>query len=141
DTMDGEPVVVLREPRTRTAAAYRPVASQPRKYKAPRPDAAGVSPPDEGEPVPPGTPAVPPRALTLAAGPAPGRFRDADTHSLWDVTGRCVEGELKGWTLEWLDGVPVKWFAWAAEYPQTTVYAAEKPAADVNKAVKEVAGT
>jgi hypothetical protein len=44
-----------------------------------------------------------------------------------------------------VDSVQVKWFAWAAEYPQSTVYAAAPakpaPAADANKAVKEIAGT
>src|SRR5207248_11269294 len=104
DEIGGEPVVVLWEPRTRTAAAYRPVASQPRKYKAPHPDAAGVSPRDEGEPVAPGTPAVPPRSLRLAAEAksAAGRFRDGETHSAWNVAGRCVEGVLMGWTWDWL---------------------------------------
>jgi hypothetical protein len=123
DTVDGEPLAVLWEPRTRTAAAYRPVASQPRKYKAPAPDASGVSKPDEGVSVPAGAPAAPPRRLTLSAArqPAVGRWRDAETGSLWDIAGRCVDGELKGWTLDWVDSVQVKWFAWAAEYPHTSI--------------------
>jgi hypothetical protein len=146
DAIDGEPVVVLWEPATRTAAAYRPVASQPRKYKAPEPDASGVSKPDEGVPVPPGTPVVPARKATLAVAPegSPGRFRDAETRSFWDVTGRCVAGELKGWTLAWVDGVRVRWFAWAAEYPETSVYAGpEAPAAPAgaDESVRAVAGT
>jgi hypothetical protein len=37
----------------------------------------------------------------------------------WDITGRPAEG---GPRLVWLDSVQVKWFAWAAEYPQTTIY-------------------
>jgi hypothetical protein len=137
-----DPLVVLWEPRTRTAAAYRPVASQPRKYKAPAPDTAGVSPPDAGVPTPAGAPVVATRRLTLSPAPAAaaGPFRDAETQSLWDVAGRCIAGELKGWTLEWVDSVQVKWFAWAAEHPGTTVFAAEKPA-DPTKAVKEIAGT
>jgi hypothetical protein len=124
----GEPVVVLWEPRTRTATAYRPIASQPRTFKGPRPDATGVSPPDEGVPVPPDAPIVPPRKLSLdlATKPGAGRFVDMETGSVWDIAGRCVEGKLKGWTLEWADSVQVKWFAWAAEYPQTTVFPAEK---------------
>jgi len=24
--------------------------------------------------------------------------------------------------LDWLDGVEVKWFAWAAEHPKTSIY-------------------
>lgn len=147
EDLDGGRLVVLWESKTRTAAAYRPVASQPRKYKAPQPDESGVSKADAGVPAPPGTAVVPARKLTLALAPkdAAGRFSDAETKSLWDVAGRCVEGELKGWTLEWVDGVQVKWFAWAAEYPATTVYPDDKPPAptpaEANKKVKEVAGT
>src|SRR5262249_40560918 len=143
EEVGGKPLVVLWEPRTKTASAYRPVASQPRKFKGPEPDATGVSKPDEGVPVPPGTSVVPPRNVTLSLAPAPesGRFQDAETKSLWDVAGRCAEGELKGWTLEWVDSLQAKWFAWGAEYPGTTVYADAAPPADPNKKVKEVAGT
>jgi hypothetical protein len=137
EEVDGESLVVLWEPETRTAAAYRPVASQPRKYKAPKPDADGVSPPDEGVPVPDGAQAMPPRKLTLSLADKnkAGRFVDAETHSFWDVAGRCVGGDLKGWTLEWVDGVQVKWFAWAAEYPETTIRA------DAVDKVKGISGT
>jgi hypothetical protein len=120
------------------------MASPPRKYKAPQPDAHGISPPDEGVPIPADAPAREPRQLTLelAAKPGAGRFLDAETHSPWDVAGRCVAGELKGWTLEWVESVQVKWFAWAAEYPQTTIHAAgEPPAGEPNQKVKEIAGT
>jgi hypothetical protein len=37
----------------------------------------------------------------------------------WDITGRPVEG---GPRLAWMDSVQVKWFAWAAEYPETSIY-------------------
>jgi hypothetical protein len=77
--------------------------------------------------------------VTLAPAGVAGRFRDAETKSVWDVAGRCVEGDLKGYTLEWVDSVQVKWFAWAAEYPATTVAAADK--ADADKQVKMIAGT
>ncbi|HWY88264.1 MAG TPA: DUF3179 domain-containing (seleno)protein, partial [Gemmataceae bacterium] len=142
DTIAGVPLVALWEPRTRTAAAYRPIAVPPRKYKAPQPGKNGVSPPDEGVPLVDG-PVPKSRALTLSLSKAPtsARFVDAETNSAWDVAGRCVQGELKGWTLEWADGVQVKWHAWSAEYPQTTLYAREKPSTDAKKAVKEVAGT
>lgn len=144
DDVDGQPLAVLWEPATRTAAAYRPVASPPRKYKAPEPDESGASKPDAGAPAAGGGP---PRKVTIGLAPekSAGRFRDAETQSLWDVAGRCVAGELKGYTLEWADGVQVKWFAWAAEYPAGSVYAAPAPApptpAEANKAVKAVAGT
>ncbi len=141
EDVGGGPLVVLWEPRTRTAAAYRPVASQPRKYKGPMPDESGVSKPDAGVPAPAGARVVPARKLALGLAPAgaAGRFQDAETKSLWDVAGRCVEGELKGWTLEWVDGVQARWFAWSAEHPGTTVWVDEKAEAD--KKVKEVAGT
>jgi hypothetical protein len=157
DEIAGDTVVVLWEPSTRTAAAYRPVASQPRKYKGPRPGPDGVSPPDEGTLIPPGALLQKPRRLSLRLAPADaaGRFEDSETKSLWDIAGRCVSGELKGWTLEWVDGVQVKWFAWIAEYPQSSVYTgvksisacadhpapAQKGSGDQNKTVKEVAGT
>src|SRR5262245_28821390 len=46
-------------------------------------------------------------------------FVDKRTGGHWDITGRGVGG---GPMLPWLDGVQVKWFAWAAEYPETSVY-------------------
>jgi hypothetical protein len=98
DTLDGQAIVVLWYGPTRTAAAYRPLAS------AAKPE--------------------PPRPVTLKYDPkmpeAP--FRDEETGSRWDIAGRAVHGALKGRTLTWLDGAQVKWFAWAAEYPQTTIY-------------------
>ncbi len=147
DDIDQEPIVVFWEPKTRTASAYRPLASQPRKYKAPSPDASGVSKPDEGVPTPVGTPIVAPRklTLTLALKDSVGRYQDAETKSFWDVAGRCVAGELKDWTLEWVDSVQVNWFAWAAEYPDCSIFAAEKTnpptPAEANKAMKSIAGT
>ncbi len=128
EEIGGEPLVVLWEPRTSTASAYRPVASQPRKFKAPAPDKYGISKPDEGTPTGNGE-VLASRKLTLDVAPkqAAGRFQDRETKSFWDVAGRCVDGELKGWTLEWVDGVQAKWFAWAAEYPETTVYKSETP--------------
>jgi hypothetical protein len=100
DKIDGTACVVLWYGPTKTAAAYEPTASPPKK--------------DGGEP----------RKVTLQVDrkvPA-APFVDKETGSRWDVAGRAVEGELKGWTLTWLDGTQVKWFAWAAEYPETTIY-------------------
>ena len=100
DTVGGTECVVLWYGPTRTAAAYRPLATPPRK--------------EDGEP----------RPVTLVAdgkgGEAP--FVDRETGSRWDIAGRAVEGSLQGWTLTWLDGTQVQWFAWAAEYPETSVY-------------------
>ena len=117
-------VVVLWQGSTRTAAAYRPVAEPAKK--------------GDGEP----------RPVTLSRddGDANAPFVDRETGSRWDVAGRAVAGELKGRTLGWLDGTQVKWFAWAADYPKTTVYSAPPPvpAKDAHPArdkAKEVGGT
>jgi hypothetical protein len=96
DRIDGKDCVVLWHGPTRTAAAYEPVASPDRK--------------EDG----------PPRPVTLSM--HRGGFVDKETRSHWDVTGRAVDGKLKGWTLTWLDGTQVHWFAWAAEHPRTSVY-------------------
>jgi len=99
DKINGEDGVVLWYGPTRTAVAYRPVARPAKK--------------DDGAP----------RALTLTneAKKSTAPFVDKETGSHWDIAGRAVDGELKGWALDWLDSVQVKWFAWAAEYPRTTV--------------------
>jgi hypothetical protein len=96
DRLDGQACVVLWEPSTRTAAAYRPEAT------------------------PPGPEAGKPRPVTLAR--VGDSYVDQETQSHWDIAGRAVDGKLKGWTLPWVDGTQAKWFAWAAEYPQTTVF-------------------
>jgi hypothetical protein len=117
ESVDGQPYVVLWYGPTRTAVAYVPEAMPPQKYPAPRPNKDGVSPPDGP------SPAVP-KLLTLVRDDkeAAAPFVDKETGSHWDIAGRAVEGELKGWTLSWLDSTQAAWWAWAAEYPQTTVY-------------------
>ena len=145
ETLDGERITILWEPKTKTASAYRLNASQPRKFKAPAPDEKGISSPEVGQPMPEGAAVLPSRKLNLrlAAKDAPHRFQDLETKSYWDVAGRCGQGELKGWTLEWVDAVQVKWFAWAAEYPATTLFEEPKTPAPVDPKdkVKEIAGT
>jgi hypothetical protein len=100
DKIDGHPCMVIWEPATRTAAAYRPVATPPKK--------------EDGEP----------KTLTLYRDDkAEGKpLTDKETGSRWDIAGRSYEGKLKGWTLTWLDGTQVKWFAWVAEYSETGIY-------------------
>lgn len=97
-------VILWYEP-TKTAAAYLPIAAPPKKEAGDR------------------------RTVTLeldrTVEGAP--FVDKETKSHWDIAGRAVEGPLKGWTLTWLDGTQVKWFAWSAEYPQTSVYSVRRP--------------
>ncbi len=107
-----------------TTTAFRPVASQPRKFVAPDPDAAGVSPPNPGKALPDG----------IEVAPKPVDFaRETE----WDSVGRAKSG----WTLEPVDAVVCKWFAWAAENPDTTIYEEPGKPLDANKKVKEVAGT
>lgn len=131
DEIDGEPIVVLWEPASNSAAAYRPVAGQPRKYKAPQPDKNGVSPPDAGVPLPVGAAELPSRPVTLKQSDKPdGQVTDIKSGSHWDVAGRAIDGELAGWTLTWLDSTQVKWFAWSAEYPETELYEAGSGVAD-----------
>jgi hypothetical protein len=64
--------------------------------------------------------------LEFVARDADAPFRDNGTSSSFDIAGRGVAGKLKGWTLDWVDSVEVKWFAWAAEHPRTTVYGQKK---------------
>jgi hypothetical protein len=46
-------------------------------------------------------------------------FVDERTGQHWDITGRSADG---GPRLVWMDSVQVKWFAWASEYPETTIF-------------------
>ena len=57
-------------------------------------------------------------------------FRDKTTSSWWGVEGRARSGPLAEKTLEWLPAVQCKWFAWAGEYPKTSVF---KPAGEAAK--------
>jgi hypothetical protein len=95
DTADGEPRLVLWYGATRTAAAYR----QPWGTSGLRGDAGWVF-------------SVDPKAEA-----APFVEQRLGLH--WDITGRPREG---GPRLVWMDSVQVKWFAWAAEHPDTSVY-------------------
>jgi hypothetical protein len=100
EEVNGLPQVVLWYAPTRTASAFRPLATPPKKEEGkPRPITLEVN-------------------VKLATAP----FTDKETGSSWDIAGRAVAGELKGWTLEWLDSTQVHWFAWAAEYPETSLY-------------------
>ncbi len=131
DQIDGEPIVVVWEPMSNSAAAYRPVANQPRKFRAPQPDKHGVSPPDVGIPLPAGAAELPSRPVTLKRSEkSDGRITDTESGSQWDVAGRAIDGELTGWTLTWLDSTQVKWFAWSSEYPKTELYEAGHGVAD-----------
>ena len=115
-------------------AAYSLVASQPRKWKAPNPDKSGVSPADKGEPLPDGK-ALPPEEVAFENSPAGIRSRDGKT--FWGLDGRGSEGKLQGWTLEPVESVVCKWFAWSAEYPDTEVDGQKAKPADLKPPEKE----
>jgi hypothetical protein len=117
DKVDGKTIYVLWHAKTGSAVAYLPEASAPRKYEGPRPNADGESPPAKEPDGPKRTVSL---QLDVKNQAAP--FQDKETGSHWDIAGRAVDGKLKGWTLTWLDSTIVKWFAWAAEYPETTIY-------------------
>ena len=90
----GQEVVILWDGRTRTAAAYAPETDGPKREPATL-------------------------AVDLSAADSP--WVDKETGSRWSVAGRAVSGPRKGQTLRWLPGVMVKWYAWAANYPKTSL--------------------
>lgn len=90
-TVGGEKVLILWNPSTKAAAAYAP-------------ETEGKSP----EPV----------SLKLDASDPDAPWLD-ETGSRWSIVGRAVSGPRQGQTLRWLPGVMVKWYAWAASYPET----------------------
>lgn len=51
-----------------------------------------------------------------------GEFRDNETNSTWNIFGEATAGELEGEALTQLNAFPHFWFAWAAFYPDTTLY-------------------
>ena len=51
-----------------------------------------------------------------------GKIMDTKTGSQWDVTGRAIEGSLAGSQLEVLPHANHFWFAFAAFYPDVTIW-------------------
>jgi hypothetical protein len=67
--------------------------------------------------------------LTLRAddiAPETAPFVDEETHSRWTLAGRAVDGPLKGRELVWVPSIQCRWYAWAAEYPETALHARGK---------------
>jgi hypothetical protein len=100
ETVNGQPRLVLWYGPTKTAAAYR----QPWGTSGLQGDAGWIFHVDREQPAAP--------------------FVDKRLGLHWDITGRPQEG---GPRLVWMESVAVKWFAWAAEYPDTSIYAASNP--------------
>ncbi len=60
---------------------------------------------------------------TLSFSYSDGKYRDAQTDSLWNLSGEAVSGPLQGETLEPLPGRYTFWFAYIAAFPDADVYA------------------
>jgi Protein of unknown function (DUF3179) len=95
ETVDGEPRLVFWYGPTKTAAAYR----QPFGTSGLRGDAGWIFSVDRKQHAAP--------------------FVDKRLGLRWDITGRPLGA---GPRLAWMESVQVKWFAWAAEYPETSIY-------------------
>lgn len=54
-------------------------------------------------------------------------FKDKNTGTRWSLAGRGIDGMLRGDELTWVDGIQCRWFAWAAEHPQTAVHVRPTP--------------
>lgn len=97
DEVDGQPIAVFWYGRTRTGVAFdRRVDGKTLTFYA-----------DE-----------------IAPETAP--FMDKETGTRWSLAGRGIDGPLRGKELNWVNGVQCRWYAWAAEYPETDVYVSPK---------------
>jgi hypothetical protein len=93
-TVGGEPVAVFWYAPTRTAVAFSPRLDD--------------------------------RTLTFYAddiSPETAPFKDRETETRWSLAGRGIDGPLRGRELRWIDSVQCRWYAWAADYPETTIQA------------------
>src|SRR5207249_910692 len=54
--------------------------------------------------------------------PETAPFKDKETGTRWTLAGRGVDGPLRGKELGLVDSVQCRWYAWAAEHPQTTLH-------------------
>lgn len=63
------------------------------------------------------------RTLSFEMRPQSGDLIDVQTGSRWNAYGEGVEGELRGSRLKALIGMPQFWWAWAAFYAGTDIYA------------------
>jgi hypothetical protein len=92
--LDAQSAVVLWDGATKTAVAFAPAT--------------------DGE-------ASSPVTLAVDESDSQSPWVDQETGSRWSIVGRAVSGSRKGQTLRWLPGVMVKWYAWASEYPETSI--------------------
>jgi hypothetical protein len=104
DEVDGRPIVVLFDPEV-ASALDSSLISEGRNVGA----AAVFERTVDG------------RTLDFEAGLEPGTFRDAQTGSTWDLTGRASAGRFDGAQLEQVPHDDQFWFALAAFYPEAEV--------------------
>ncbi len=65
------------------------------------------------------------RTLTFYAdriSPETAPIKDRETGTRWTLAGRGVDGPLRGKELQWVNSIQCRWYAWAAENPETLVY-------------------
>jgi hypothetical protein len=53
--------------------------------------------------------------------PETAPFKDKETGTRWTLAGRAVDGPLRGRELTWVNSIQCRWYAWAAEFPETEV--------------------
>ncbi len=59
-------------------------------------------------------------ADTISPESAP--MKDRETGTRWTLAGRGIDGPLRGRELQWVNSIQCRWYAWAAEFPDTEVY-------------------
>jgi hypothetical protein len=68
------------------------------------------------------------RTLSLYAdeiSPETAPFKDRETGTRWTLAGRGIDGPLRGKELAWVNSIQCRWYAWAAEHPETTLHEAK----------------
>jgi Protein of unknown function (DUF3179) len=58
--------------------------------------------------------------------PETAPFKDKETGTRWTLAGRGVDGPLKGKELAGINSVQCRWYAWAAEHPETSLFSQAK---------------
>lgn len=54
--------------------------------------------------------------------PESAPIKDRETGTRWTLAGRGIDGPLRGKELQWVDSIQCRWYAWAAEYPETAIH-------------------
>lgn len=65
------------------------------------------------------------RVLTFYAdkiSPESAPFKDRETGTRWSIAGRGIDGPMRGHELDWVNSIQCRWYAWASEYPKTSVF-------------------